>query len=292
MCELLALSANTPTDLRFSFHGLRLRGGSTADHADGWGLASYDPEGEGVRLYREDAPAAFSPIAAAVAELDLRAHCSIAHIRKATRGVVALENCHPFHRRFAGREWIFAHNGDLPQLPPLAGRHIPFGQTDSEAAFCWILEQIEPLIGIGPTPIRAALPERAPAAAEAGRGPAAAEAELFAALLHCCDQLAAQGILNCLLSNGAWLFAYAGTRLHRITRRAPFGRVRLADDDLSVDFAAITQPTDVVTIVSTEPLTTEASWQRLEVGEGILLRGGEVVARRVGRSDAGATASI
>lgn len=273
MCELLALSANTPTDLRFSFHGLRLRGGSTADHADGWGLASYDPEGQGVRVYREDAPAAFSPIAAAVAELDLRAHCSIAHIRKATRGVVALENCHPFHRRFGGREWIFAHNGDLPHLPPLGGRHLPLGQTDSEAAFCWILEQLEPLLRLS-TPGDGTTKAELPAAA--------AEAELFALLLACCDELAGRGIMNCLLSNGGWLFAYAGTRLHRITRRAPFGRVRLADDDLSVDFAAITQPTDVVTIVSTEPLTTEAEWLPLGRGEGILLRGGEVVARREG----------
>jgi len=143
MGELLALSANTPTDLRFSFHGLRLRGGSTGDHADGWGLASYDIDGLGVRIYREDAPAAFSPIAAAVAELDLRAHCSMAPIRKATQGVVALENCHPFHRYGQGREWVFAHNGDIKIPLPLADRHQPIGDTDSEAAFCWILEQLE-----------------------------------------------------------------------------------------------------------------------------------------------------
>ena len=66
MCELLALSANTPTDLRFSFHGLRRRGGATGEHGDGWGLASFDPDGLGVHLYREDAPAAFSAIAAEV----------------------------------------------------------------------------------------------------------------------------------------------------------------------------------------------------------------------------------
>jgi predicted glutamine amidotransferase len=143
MCELLALSANTPTDLRFSFHGLRLRGGSTGDHADGWGLASYDIDGLGVRIYREDAAAAFSQIAAAVADLDLRAHCSMAHIRKATKGVVALENCHPFHRHWQGREWVFAHNGDLHTPLPLTGQHQPIGDTDSEAAFCWMLEQLE-----------------------------------------------------------------------------------------------------------------------------------------------------
>jgi glutamine amidotransferase len=257
MCELLALSANTPTDLRFSFHGLRLRGGATGAHADGWGLASYDPDGRGVRLYREDAPAAFSPIAAAVAELDLKAHCSIAHIRKATRGVVAVENCHPFHRRWASQEWVFAHNGDLSALPPLEGQHRPIGQTDSEAAFCWILEELE----------RQGLNVND-------------EEGLFGALVGCADRLAGQGIFNGLISNGRWLFAYAGTRLHRLTRRAPFGEARLTDADLSVDFAAVTQPSDVVTIVSTEPLTTNEIWHPLEVGEAILLRGGEIVRRR------------
>ncbi|MFM9102575.1 MAG: class II glutamine amidotransferase, partial [Cyanobium sp.] len=233
MCELLALSANTPTDLRFSFHGLRRRGGATGDHVDGWGLASYDPDGRGVRLYREDAPAAFSPIAAAVAALDLKAHCSIAHIRKATRGVVALENCHPFHRRWADQEWVFAHNGDLKELPALSGVQRPLGQTDSEVAFCWLLEELE----------RQGL-ERAE------------EGVLFAELLAAAYRLADLGSFNSLLSNGAWGFAYAGTRLHRLTRRAPFGQARLTDADLSVDFAVVTQPSDVVTIVTTEPLTT------------------------------------
>ncbi|MFM7237727.1 MAG: class II glutamine amidotransferase, partial [Cyanobium sp.] len=79
MCELLALSANTPTDMRFSFHGLSRRGGATGHHSDGWGLASFDPEGQGMTIYREDRPAAFSAIAAEVAALDLKAHCSIAH---------------------------------------------------------------------------------------------------------------------------------------------------------------------------------------------------------------------
>ena len=35
MCELLALSANTPTDMRFSFRGLARRGGATGDHGNG-----------------------------------------------------------------------------------------------------------------------------------------------------------------------------------------------------------------------------------------------------------------
>ncbi len=94
-------------------------------------------------------------------------------------------------------------------------------------------------------------------------------------------RLAGAGIFNCLISNGRWLFAYASTKLHRITRRAPFSRATLADADLSVDFAELAGPRDVVTIISTEPLTTDECWTPLAVGEALLLRGGEVVRRAV-----------
>ena len=51
MCELLAMSANTPTDLCFSFTGLTRRGGVTGPHKDGWGVAFY--EGKGVRAFHD-----------------------------------------------------------------------------------------------------------------------------------------------------------------------------------------------------------------------------------------------
>jgi glutamine amidotransferase len=253
MCELLALSANTPTDMTFSFRGLARRGGATSEHVDGWGLASFDPAGQGVTIYREQAPAAFCPVAAQVAGLDLKAHCSIAHIRKATQGVVTLANCHPFHRRWKGQEWVFAHNGDLLQAIPPSALYRPVGSTDSEAAFCWILDRlsasdVDPADGAG----------------------------LFELLVRCADALAAKGIFNCLISNGAWLFAYASTKLHILTRRAPFTTATLADDDLTVDFSQVTTPNDVVTIVSTEPLTTNETWRPLQPGEGLMLEHGEV----------------
>lgn len=260
MCELLALSANTPTDLSFSFHGLTRRGGATGDHGDGWGLASFDADGRGVRLFREDAPAAFSPVAAGVARLALRAHCSMAHIRKATQGVVALENCHPFHRRWRSQEWVFAHNGDLRGPLPTAPGFVPQGNTDSEAAFCWLLSELER---------RGLDPEN--------------ETLLFYALVEGADALAQLGPFNALIANGRWLFAYSSTRLHRITRRAPFRPATLADDDLSVDFARLTGPDDVVTILSTEPLTRDEHWEPLPSGEAVLLRHGEVVLRRQGK---------
>ena len=257
MCELLALNANTPTDMGFSFRGLSRRGGASGEHADGWGLASFTPEGHGLTLLREEAPAAFSALADQLADRSPKALVSIAHIRNATRGVVALENCHPFSRSWSGQTWVFAHNGDLQGSIPLGDRYRPFGSTDSEAAFCWILEELD-RAGVDSTD----------------------SAALFEQLHRCAAALAERGTFNALISNGHWLFATATSRLHWLTRRAPFCKATLADPPLQVDFSALTTAKDVVTILSTEPLTTDEHWQPFQPGESLLLQAGEVIQRR------------
>ncbi|MEY3930882.1 MAG: putative glutamine amidotransferase YafJ [Cyanobacteriota bacterium] len=254
MCELLALNANTPTDMAFSFRGLSRRGGGSGEHADGWGLASFTPDGSGLNLIREDAPAAFSLLAEQLAERSPRALVSIAHIRKATQGQVALENCHPFARSWQGQTWVFAHNGNLAGSIPHGDRYRPFGDTDSEAAFCWILEQLD-LLGVN-----------------------ARDHEAVAAALHrCATELAQRGTFNALISNGQWLFATATTRLHWLTRRAPFRTATLLDPPVQVDFSTLTTANDVVTILSTEPLTTDEHWHSLEPGSSMLWWNGELL---------------
>lgn len=256
MCELLALNANTPTDMGFSFRGLSRRGGATGEHADGWGLASFTPDGHGLTLLREDAPAAFSALAEQMAERSPRARVSIAHIRKATRGVVAVENCHPFSRSWQDQTWVFAHNGDLQGEIPCGDHYRPSGSTDSEAAFCWLLER---------------LCEQRPDPDAVG--------QLFECLHAGAATLARRGTFNALISNGQWLFATATTRLHWLTRRAPFRTATLADAPVQIDFSTVTTSSDVVTILSTEPLTTDEQWQSFEPGESLLLIDGEVCHR-------------
>ena len=119
MCQLLGMNCNVPTDIVFSFTGFQQRGGRTDDHADGWGIAFF--EGRGCRLYVDSAAAADSPVAQLVRSYPIRSLNVIAHIRKATRGPVALENTHPFMRELWGRYWIFAHNGTLDRFVPAAG---------------------------------------------------------------------------------------------------------------------------------------------------------------------------
>ena len=135
MCELLGMSANVPTDICFSFTGLVQRGGGTGPHKDGWGITFY--EGKGCRTFKDPQPSFNSPIAKLVQDYPIKSCSVVAHIRQANRGEVALENTHPFTRELWGRNWTYAHNGQLTGYKSLeTGNFRPVGETDSEKAFC------------------------------------------------------------------------------------------------------------------------------------------------------------
>jgi glutamine amidotransferase len=240
MCQLLGMNANTPTDVCFSFTGLATR---ADEHKDGFGIAFF--ERRGLRLFVDPHSARASPVAELVKGYPIRSGNVIAHIRKATQGSVALENTHPFMRELWGRYWAFAHNGDLKNFTPrLHGAFQPVGNTDSEQAFCWLMQEMAKAHAGVPT-VR----------------------ELTTTLRELMPVLHAHGTFNMLLSNGQALWAHASTHLHWLQRRHPFCSATLADKDLSVDFAAQTQPSDRVAVVATEPLTTGEPWAAMASGE-------------------------
>lgn len=252
MCELLGMSANVPTDICFSFTGLMQRGGKTGPHSDGWGITFY--EGKGCRTFKDPMPSSQSRIARLVQEYPIKSCAIIAHIRQANRGGVKLENTHPFTRELWGRYWTFAHNGQLSEHQDLVtGRFEPVGETDSEQAFCWLLNKMEACFPDGPRDMT----------------------EVFGHVASWCDELAERGVFNMLLSDGDYLLTYCCTHLHWLTRRAPFGQVSLLDEDISVDFQQETTPNDVVTLVATQPLTQNEPWSKMQPGESHLFYYGE-----------------
>ena len=134
MCQLLALNCKNPTDASFSFSGFAQRGGITDHHADGWGIAFFEggDKDRGLRHFIDHTPASTSPVAELIRRYPIKSRNIICHIRKATQGVVSLENCHPFVRELRWRYWVFAHNGNLENYAPrLHGGFRPVGQTDS-----------------------------------------------------------------------------------------------------------------------------------------------------------------
>ncbi|WP_290648266.1 class II glutamine amidotransferase [Aquisalimonas sp.] len=254
MCELLAMSANTPTDLCFSFTGLTRRGGDTGPHADGWGIAFY--EGRGVRVFHEPAASASSRIAEVVQTHPIKSEAAVCHIRQANVGGVSLENTHPFIRELWGRYWTFAHNGQIEGFEARAGVYQPVGNTDSEHIFCDLLNRL-----------RSEVPRTAP------------ETTLLEAIVAAAEEYAQLGVFNLLLSNGDWLLTFCSTRMVAITRRAPFGPARLKDADVTVDFESQTTPRDIVSVIATEPLTSDERWDHYRPGEWRLWRKGEVVSQ-------------
>ncbi|AOW81902.1 class II glutamine amidotransferase [Vibrio mimicus] len=254
MCELLGMSANVPTDICFSFTGLMQRGGRTGPHRDGWGIAFY--EGKGFRTFKDPNPSSQSKIAELVQQYPIKSCAVISHIRQANRGGVSLENTHPFTRELWGHYWTFAHNGQLTDYQDLAtGRHRPVGQTDSEWAFCWLLNQMEQKYPEGPQDW----------------------SEMLRYVAQCCDSLRPLGVFNMLLSNGEYVMAYCTNHLYWITRRAPFGHAALLDEDVEINFQEETTPNDVVSVIATQPLTGNETWHRMKPGQFAFFHFGELV---------------
>lgn len=252
MCELLGMSANVPTDIRFSFAGLARRGGETGPHADGWGITFY--EGRGARAFHEPEPSARSALAKLLRDYAIKSRIVIAHVRKANRGRVGLENTHPFSRELWGRRWTFAHNGQLKGVKkwPLTWFK-PVGSTDSEYAFCWMLDRLQARYPSLPSPAR-----------------------LDSAVAELCAELHGLGVFNMLLSDSRTLYAHCGKRLCYLTRCAPFGTATLIDEDWHVDFAQETRTDDVVTVIATKALTRDECWTDVERGHMLSLRDGIV----------------
>jgi len=252
------MNCATPTDITFSFRGFSQRAGITSDHSDGFGIAFF--EDKACRLFVDNQSAVESPIAELVRNYPIKSRNVIAHIRKATQGKITLENSHPFIRELWGRHWIFAHNGDLHHFDPaLSGHFTPVGNTDSEQAFCYLLDQMVLKFGFVEPSLE----------------------QLFELLTEISPKIAEHGTFNFCLSNGQALFSYATTKLHWLVREYPFKPAQLIDIDVEVDFSQVTTPEDRVAVITTEPLTQNEIWQAFSPGEMILFQQGQPIRKQL-----------
>ena len=82
-----------------------------------------------------------------------------------------------------------------------------------------------------------------------------------------------------MLSNGQALWAHASSKpdsqiLYYVERKHPFAHATLSDEDVSVNFADHTRPTDRVAVVVSAPLTTNETWMAFAPGELKVFEGG------------------
>lgn len=251
MCELLGLNANVPTDICFSFSGLMQRGGATGPHQDGWGIGFY--EGRACRLFHDPLASANSEVARLIRNYSIKSHVVISHIRKANRGKVCLANTHPFIRELWGSSWVFAHNGQLKGIKQFNLEfYQPVGTTDSEHAFCWILDQVRKKFSHRPEHMQ----------------------DLFAYLRTLAAQLNTLGVFNFMMSDSKYLYAFCSNRLYWLTRRAPFGKATLKDAEMTVDFKKYTTDKDIVTVITSQPLTVNEEWTAMDPGDFMVFNQG------------------
>lgn len=247
MCELFAMASRQPTDVRASLEAFTRHGGLEGRHKDGWGIAYYADED--VRLVKEPEAAFESECVRFLQQHPFSSAIVVSHIRHATQGGMGMKNCQPFARELGGRMHLFAHNGDLDMRAlrarmPLARFH-PVGDTDSEYAFCALLDRLR---------VRAPLRERLEVVAQ------------FAAALR------ALGPANFLYSDGDALFVHAHKRRHSAAGPAVPPGLHL--------LCRRCEPAQQVVLAASVPLTSEPGWQALAEGELVVARRGRIVARR------------
>ncbi|HEY0064460.1 MAG TPA: class II glutamine amidotransferase [Telluria sp.] len=244
MCQLLGMNSSKPAGLGFSFAGFAERGGRTAEHSDGWGIAFHDAAG--CHLITDLQASSDSPLAASIRQAPKRARNVVAHIRKATQGSTSPENSHPFTRTLWGKSWSFAHNGDLKEYFPVHTPHYSaVGETDSERAFCHLLSSLLQRYSRG----------------------APARSDLFAAVAEIAAEIATYGSFNFILSDGDLFFAHCSTALHYVVREYPFRDARLIDCDLAINFSQHNHLDDRMAVIATAPLTTGEAWLAFQPGE-------------------------
>ena len=247
MCELFGMSSDRPISARTPLSLFRMRGGETADNPDGWGLAYL--EGDAFAIHKAPEAAARSASFAKLAQ-QIHSRLIIAHVRKANPPTAhTLENTHPFMRTCCDRHWVFAHNGQVPEVVAPQGcchpRHSsPGGETDSEHAFIYLLEET------------------------AGTFPGAPPATMdawFETLAMRSAAIAEYGQFNFLMSEGEHLIAYGHDRLH--------SQQRIEDGVQSVLIASV-------------PLTGDESWEAFAPDELRVYRSGRLLGRWSGATSA------
>lgn len=262
MCDLLGLSFNVPIRAKISLDIFQQRGQA---NPDGWGLAFYNDAH--MQIVKEPQSALNSTLYDFM-EQYVHSKTIISHVRRSTRGVSSYFNTHPFYQHlkteFRDNEFAFAHNGTLTQLEKLHyERYNSLGETDSEQAFCHILNLIYELESTSWTESDFNLIQES--LREINNG---------------------QNTLNCIFSDGSYLFCYSDENDYnnglRFTRQfAPFGSIELVSPEKRLGNIELRSeiPSSLDQygyLISTRILTSE-DWIEFNNGELIVFKDGQIV---------------
>jgi transglutaminase-like putative cysteine protease/predicted glutamine amidotransferase len=262
--ELLALSFDADASPRIGFHEspseTSLPGASPAIY--GWGVGWYPGSERGASVIKDPTSEGEGPVGDVIGDWHrFRSTLFVCHLRGHRRRR-SQEDAQPFVRSYGGRQWIFAHDGDLDRdwaaRLPLGDDPAfePLGRTDSEHAFCWLLSRLH---------------------ARRARSLAEVEPEELRGWLI---DLSGAGQANVLLSDGDLLAVYRDAAQRGLlfsTRRIPpHASPQLRSEALRIGLDSPADPNRTALVFSSSPLTGEV-WVALAASQLVLARRGSVV---------------
>lgn len=250
MCELLGMCSNKSVKINFTLKGFIRRG---TKHRSGWGVGWYLRNKDGeifAALVKEPRSSINSPVARLLKD-GIESHIVISHVRYATKGKRKYVNTHPFVRTFGKDEWIFAHNGTVSVESFHLKKYHPIGNTDSEYAFCYILDNLQENLKLN---------------------------DFFRKLYGIVEKIGNHGKFNFLMSDGKYLFAYTtNEKLYYLKRHPPHtGVIKLIDEDLEISLGEMKGGDEYVVLLATVPLTDE-NWIKLEKKKIYVFRDGDPI---------------
>ena len=188
MCELFAVNSKEPVDVT---RYLRVFYQHSALHPHGWGLCWR--EDDGIVLHKEPTRALDSAYLGGLLKGPIAQTRLLAHIRLATLGRIAYENCHPFICSDSdGAEWMMIHNGTIFNDALIAGyEKRSKGSTDSERVTLFLMDVLN--------------------AAEARSGAGLGFDALFDTLSSALTKLSNGNKLNIILDDGEYTYVHTNT---------------------------------------------------------------------------------
>jgi len=242
MCELMAICSNMEVNPRFSFKEIKIRGGDKGAHRDGWGIGFYQ-EGA-ANIIKEALPAYKSQKARAIEDgtIKLNSKIFVTHIRWSSAGEVSPQNAHPFKRTLFNKDWIFAHNGTVRGIFNEKLNHFkPVGETDSEYAFCFILDKLKEKCKEN-----------------------SSTADFRKVIEETANQIKELGKFNCILSDSEYVYAFGDNSLCFTIRTKVAKSLTLKDADYTINVSDMKRTGEKAVIIATMPLTTEEEWTKFK----------------------------
>lgn len=143
--QLVALSFDAAASPAVTLKGL-LHAPDGLRQPFGWGFAWYPAEDYAAMVIKDPTSIGDNAMTKVLRDWErFQSDLFVCHLRGAAERATQ-EDTQPFSRSYAGRDWIFTHLGRLGgglarRIPLRQGTPFdPIGRTDSEHAFCWLLD--------------------------------------------------------------------------------------------------------------------------------------------------------